>query len=103
MSGVRWRLNPDPRFGTAATIIEGFASFEAHDTEAFPDLSGARTLVLGTDFSGQHQSSLYETYGFLLVDRGGMGPWLACRRDLLARHEMLLLVCGPFQRRPPSL
>jgi len=82
MTVPRWRLAERPELGPINSLIRSLKSIEAENADAFPDFTSSRSLCLASDYSGQHQGSVFETYAFLLIDRNAMGPWLEARQAI---------------------
>ncbi|MDR0479616.1 MAG: hypothetical protein LBH31_07425 [Burkholderiaceae bacterium] len=53
---------------------------------ALPCFAGAKQLMIGSDYSGQHSTSQYEALAFVVSDAGSLRPWLNARSRLRAKH-----------------
>lgn len=57
-------------------LSESIQRAQARDPDLLPDLRSATTLIVTSDYGGQHKESDFETYSFLIVPLGsGWSRW----------------------------
>jgi hypothetical protein len=78
-----WTPLTDERFGLLKLLSDSISDAYRADPRMLPNLHDADTLIVTSDYSGQHKSSRFEAYAFLFA-----GPaWLEWeRRRLEARR-----------------
>jgi hypothetical protein len=86
MLGHRWGLKDRPELGAMNVVSGLMRTIDLADGTALPDFASARTLLIGSDYSGQHSTSDFEALGFLVADSDRLQPWLAARSDLRERN-----------------
>ena len=57
-------------------------SLDMRDPSALPDIRRGSTIVVGSDYSGQHATSAYESLAFVLADIEHCQSWMVQRRKL---------------------
>lgn len=77
-----WRHLSRPELGFANGWSEAILSLESRGIEAIPDLRGAQSLVVTSDYGGYHKGAKYETISFLLAALDGCGGWESKRAYL---------------------
>lgn len=82
MLGSNWRLRDRPELGAMNVVSALMKSIDLADRFALPDFGHARTLLIGSDYSGQHSRSNFEALGFLIADSDRLQPWHDARRSL---------------------
>ena len=86
MLGHRWGLGDRPELGATNLVSGLMRTLDVTDSTALPDFTHASTLLIGSDYSGQHSTSDFEALGFLIADADRLQPWLAARSALRERH-----------------
>lgn len=79
-----WRLGHRPDLGAMNSANILIRELDVRDPLAFPDLRTGSTIIIGSDFSGQHLTSKYEAFGFVFADLHRCGVWMKARRSLRA-------------------
>jgi len=82
MFGSNWGLRDRPELGAMNIVSALMKSIELADRFALPDFSHAQTLLIGSDYSGQHSTSDFEALGFLIADSDRLQPWHDARHGL---------------------
>ena len=82
MLGSNWGLRDRPELGAMNVVSELMRSIDLADRFALPDFAHARTLLIGSDYSGQHATSDFEALGFLIADADRLKLWHDARRSL---------------------
>lgn len=82
MLGNNWVLRDRPELGAMNAISKLMRSIDLTDRYALPDFAHARTLLMGSDYSGQHPTSDFEALGFLIADSDRLQPWHDTRCSL---------------------
>lgn len=82
-----WMLGDRPDLGAMNSANILIRELDVGDPRAFPDLRRGKTIVIGSDFSGQHSTSKYEAFGFVFADLHCCSAWMEARRSL--REDML--------------
>jgi hypothetical protein len=82
---VIWRHLDRPELGFANAWSETVQALETRRIEALPDLRGANTLIVTSDYGGYHKGAKYETISFLLASLDGCGDWESKRVHLRTR------------------
>lgn len=80
-----WRFGTDPRFGLMARLSESIGRIEARRPLALPDIRRSDTILVSSDYGGQHRSATHETLSFMLVDASRYGTTNADRRRIRMR------------------
>jgi hypothetical protein len=70
-----WRGIGDKEFGLMTLISECFVNQCFLSPELFPNLKLNKTLFIFSDYSGQHKSSSFDVYSFLIVDIKAASEW----------------------------
>lgn len=78
----QWRYPDRPELGLMNIVNTMISSLDVADTTALPDIRRGSTVVIGTDYSGQHTTSAYESLAFLLVDIENCNEWGIRRRHM---------------------
>ncbi|MFW5329759.1 hypothetical protein [Hydrogenophaga sp. ZJX-1] len=82
MLGSNWGLRDRPELGAMNAVSKLMRFIDLADRFALPDFAHARTLLIGSDYSGQHSTSDFEALGFLIADSDRLQPWHDARRSL---------------------
>lgn len=77
-----WQPLTDDRFGLMKNFSDIILKIARTDTHALPNLHSAGTIVATSDYSGQHKSSRFESYAFLIVDGRAVPEWDERRRGV---------------------
>jgi len=75
-----WRPLTDDRFGLMKNFSDTILKVARTDTHALPNLHSTGTIVATSDYGGQHKSSRFESYAFLIVDGMAVPEWDERRR-----------------------
>lgn len=82
ISGKRWKHLDKPAFGMMNQISELVRFVEGTNVDRVPDLQGGSTIVIGSDYSGEHSTSDYEVLSLVLTDIENAGLWAIARRHV---------------------
>jgi hypothetical protein len=86
MQGHRWGLGDRPDLGAMNHVSALMRTLDRTDGTALPDFTHASTLLIGSDYSGQHATSDFEALGFVIADSDRLQPWMAARSELRDKH-----------------
>jgi hypothetical protein len=81
-----WHLGDRPELGAMGSLNKLFRELDLKDPFAFPDFQSSKSILIGSDYSGQHSTSVYEAFGFILVDPKKTGRWANKRREIRKRY-----------------
>ncbi len=81
-----WHLDDRPELGAMNTLNSLLRLIDFADPRALPNLRGGRTILIGSDYGGQHAASHLEAFGFLFADGDRLGLWEEGRRELRKRY-----------------
>lgn len=81
-----WRLGDRPELGAMNTANSLIRAIDIAAPDNLPNLSGGRTFLIGSDFSGQHSTSQFEAYGFIFACLEECGEWLAAQKSLRTKY-----------------
>ncbi len=82
MQGHCWGLGDRPDLGAMNHVSGLMRTLDLTDGTALPDFRHASTLLIGSDYSGQHATSDFEALGFVIADSDRLQPWMAARSEL---------------------
>lgn len=104
VSGRRWNRRLTPAWGVTAAISKLIGQLELAHIELLPDLRQGPTLILASDYSGQHRAATHETFSFLVADLTSCWLWdnrrLEVRKTLLRdKRRMSYKALNDVQRR----
>ena len=71
-----WKAPDRPELGLVNRLGGLLRSSELARPGSLPDLRSGSTLLIGSDYSGQHKSSEYEAMSFLIADWSKGLPWV---------------------------
>ena len=77
-----WHLPDRPNLGAMNSANSLIRRIDVVSPGALPDLRAASTIAIGSDYSGQHSTSNYEAFAFVLADLARSRPWFVARREL---------------------
>ena len=60
-------------------------ALDMRDPDALPNLRAGSTILIGSDYSGQHSNSVYEALAFILADSARCHGWMKERSQLRAQ------------------
>lgn len=83
----QWRYPVRPELGPMNDFSQLIKAWDLRHPHALPDLRRGNTILMGSDFSGQHRASEFEAYGFVLADLVRSGSWFVKRARLRARMK----------------
>lgn len=88
-----WRHLGRPEFAHANSWSSAVADLEKKSPGIFPNIRNGQTIIITSDYSGQHKSSLYEVMAFLIADLENSASWEGkrqyLRRELLPNHRRM--------------
>ncbi len=83
-----WHPLRTTNLGLLSNIESLFLSAQGSDPSQFPDLGRATTVLVGSDYGGEHQGALYRSYTFLLTDLETWQDWEPSRRNIRTQHGL---------------
>lgn len=75
-----WRLGDRPELGMMNRVNTIFRKEDMLGPFALPNFDQASTILIGSDYSGQHTTSKYESYAFVIADFDRMKEWDVSRQ-----------------------
>src|ERR1700754_5207696 len=81
-----WRLGDRPDLRSMNIVNGLFRALDLRSSDALPCFDGAQQLLIGSDYSGQHANSRYESLAFVVADADALRPWFNARATLRERH-----------------
>lgn len=78
----QWHYVDRPDLGLMNIINTMIHELDISDPNALPDIRRGSTVLIGSDYSGQHAASDYESLAFLLADIENCHEWGVIRRLL---------------------
>ena len=86
MPESRWRHfdNPskEPTLELLVTLSQQIRELEGRDANILPDLRSGSTILVASDYSGQHTGADYQVISLLLADLDQCAAWEALRRKV---------------------
>lgn len=82
-----WKLGDRPELGAMNVANSVVRAIDFSDPGAIPNLHNASTILVGSDYSGQHATSQFEALCFLFADADRMGLWIDSQK--LLRKQFL--------------
>lgn len=67
-SSRRWNRNLTPPWGLTSGISNVIRQLEIGHTDLLPDLRLGPTLIIASDYGGQHKAATHESFSFLVAD-----------------------------------
>lgn len=83
---TNWKLGDRPELGAMNTINSFLRSLDLSDAGSLPCLDSSNDLLLGTDYGGQHSSSHFESFAFVITGFELLGPYLQSMKGVRARQ-----------------
>lgn len=80
-----WYFGNRPDLGAINSLNKLFRELDLKSPSAFPDFQKSKSILIGSDYSGQHSTSVYEAFGFILVDPEKTGYWIKEREEVRKR------------------
>ncbi len=77
-----WRSVDISGIGLLSKINDAICKAQSQDRVRFPDFGTTDRLLIVSDYAGDHQSSLFETYSFLVLGHPAWTQWDAHRRSI---------------------
>jgi hypothetical protein len=71
----QWNKNVSPCWSITSSFDKVIRQLEIADFNLLPDLSSSRSLILTSDYGGQHKGATHETFSFLTADLAGCIQW----------------------------
>jgi len=84
LSSGYWNKNVNPYWGITSSFDTVMRQLEIGQADLLPNLSSSPTLILTSDYGGQHKQATHETFSFLLADLTRCGTW---NRDRLSVRD----------------
>ncbi|MGB9121153.1 MAG: hypothetical protein WCE73_11075 [Candidatus Angelobacter sp.] len=81
----RWNKQLNRIWGVTGAISNVISQLELTQPALLPDMQFGPTLLLLSDYSGQHKHTKYEVFSFLLADLQFCWLWDQSRRDVRSR------------------
>jgi hypothetical protein len=75
-----WNHLNNESFGFMNVLSESILTMESRHPALLPDLRHANTLVVGSDYGGQHKTARFESISFVIADVEHCVEW-AKRRN----------------------
>ena len=82
---ILWNPLNNPELGLMNVFSESLASLERKHPRLLPDLRQSSTILIGSDYGGQHRFAQYESLSFLFADLENCGLWETQRSQLRQR------------------
>ncbi|UZR28054.1 hypothetical protein [Methylococcus mesophilus] len=82
MLSNNWKLGDRPELGAMNVANSLIRTLDFSDPDAIPNLRNASTILVGSDYSGQHATSQFEALCFLFVDADRSRSWLRAQKSL---------------------
>ena len=79
-----WKHLDNPAFGLMNQISELVHSLDVRQADRLPDLRRGSTILIGSDYSGDHAASEYQVLSFVLADIEHSVGWTRKRRRIRA-------------------
>ncbi len=87
-----WRPISDPRLGLATEVSQAVHEMDLADPTVLPDLRNASTILIASDYGGEHKGARYQTLSFVIADFEHCRTWndarSAARRKYLPSRSM---------------
>lgn len=80
-----WNLQDRPDLGAMNVANSLIRSLDFSDADAIPNLRDASSILMGSDYSGQHATSQFEALSFVLVNADRSRLWIEARKSMRAR------------------
>ena len=71
----RWNQNVTCVWGVTSSIDKVIRQLEIGRVELLPDLHSAHSIIMTSDYGGQHKQAVYESFSFLIADLGRCARW----------------------------
>lgn len=81
-----WNPIVEDRFGLMKSFSCSITEAIRDDPHIIPDLRSAETLIVASDYSGQHKASGFDTYTFLFANLAVWPEWERARREVRRIH-----------------
>lgn len=82
-----WRRLNKPELTIFNSLSESIARWQIIDRQLLPDLSSAASILVASDYSGEHASASYRCYSFLFANLDQSTAWEIVRKKI--RSELL--------------
>jgi len=104
MTKLNWRGIPKSRNTFFRILDNDISKFAREHKHGLPDFSGASTLLLGSDYSGEKSTNKYSVYSFLITTIENWSQWepkrLSIRQEFFSdKRRMSFKQLGDRQRR----
>ena len=77
-----WHLGDRPELGAMNSANSLIRSLDIGDPDAIPNIRSASTIIIGSDYSGQHSSSQFESFGFVFANLDKSQAWMNARKAI---------------------
>jgi hypothetical protein len=81
----QWNADSKQVWGVTAAIAHALAQLDLARPGSLPDLRSGPTLLLASDYGGQHKGATYEAFSFLLADLSYCRLWNEMRTEVRRR------------------
>jgi len=81
-----WRSVKDTGRSIFSIIDDSIGGMIVHNPSSLPDLRAASTILITSDYGGEHQSAKYQVLSFLLADIEMCRKWDEARLELRAKY-----------------
>lgn len=99
LSSSFWNKNVNPCWGITSNLNLVIRRLEIAQTDLLPNLSSSPTLILTSDYGGQHKQATHEAFSFLLADLARCGLWnknrLGVRNRFLPDNRRIMCLPEP--------
>lgn len=82
MLSNNWKLGGRLELGAMNAANSLIRALDFSDPDAIPNLRNASTILVGSDYSGQHATSQFEALCFLFVDADRSRSWIRAQESL---------------------
>jgi hypothetical protein len=83
---LAWQLPANPSIGPMNILSDSLQRLEARDPSRMTNLRSGESLVLASDYGGDHKGARFRAFSFLLANRDALGGWLNAREQWRRRR-----------------
>jgi hypothetical protein len=80
-----WRSLENPELGLMNGFNDRLLQLQAANPQVLPNLQQTQTLLIASDYGGEHDTALYQSLSFLIADALSIVPWEARRSQIRKR------------------
>ena len=81
----QWKYPDRPELGLMDIVSNMIRALDVTDSSSLPDIRRGSTIVVGSDYSGQHATTEYESLAFVMGDIERCRNWMVRRTSIRAR------------------